>query len=57
MDYINWDVNYLKMIASNNEDDVERYHNFYKSFKSLAFRIQRKYYTAKSVIDSLIEKY
>ena len=39
MDYINWDVNYLKMIASNNEDDVERYHNFYKSFKSLAFRI------------------
>lgn len=58
MDFINWDVGKLRMIARNNDDDdVTRYMNFYKHFKTLTVRIQKKYYTAKTLIQALIEKY
>lgn len=33
MDFINWDLNRMKNMVRNEEDDITRYNNFYKHFK------------------------
>ncbi|CAD8055715.1 unnamed protein product [Paramecium sonneborni] len=57
MDYINWDLNKMKSIVKTDEDDTTKYLNFYRYFKFMTTKIQQKYYTAKALIKSLIEKY